>query len=166
MGQYFLFVILNEDGKTIQYALNPHRLWQGAKIKEHSYVGNRFTNWAEALLTPEGSYHKSRIVWAGDYAEPIENGKNLYNQAIEKIEEFEKQDDNLLMPETLGEYKYIVNHSKKQYIQLIKNYEDTEVHPLPFLTAIGEGYNGEWAGDIISMEKEKPDEFTEYIYKK
>jgi hypothetical protein len=66
-------------------------------------------------------------------------------------------------------YKYIVNHTKKQYISK----ENREIHPLPLLTAEGNGMGGgdyrgsnemevgSWARDCISLEKEIPIGFEE-----
>lgn len=166
MGQYYLFVVLAEDQKTIQFAINPHFFCQGAKIGEHSFVGNKLMNWVESLLAPGGSFYKSRVVWAGDYAKPIIDGKNLYKLASEKSDEFEAMFDTVKGPIELDDFKYIVNHSTKQYVKLTKNYDDSdfEVHPIPYLTAKGEGKDGIWSGHIISMEKEKPEGFTEYEF--
>jgi hypothetical protein len=64
----------------------------------------------------------------------------------------------------LVSYTYIVNHTKRVYVK-----KGTGVHPLPILTAEGNGrgsgdYEGQnmdlvgtWARDVISMENEAPD---------
>ena len=71
-------------------------------------------------------------------------------------------------------FPYIVNHSKKQFINKNKDYYNV-LHPLPLLTCEGNGrgrgdYKGEsnligiWARDIISVEREKPTEdFVEIL---
>ena len=57
----------------------------GAKLMEHSYIGNSFVEAVEFLLIDDGEGNRgrwsgNRIVWAGDYAngEPG-NGNNLYS---------------------------------------------------------------------------------------
>jgi hypothetical protein len=70
----------------------------------------------------------------------------------------------LVPPDAYESYTYIVNHTKKVYIE-----KKGDFHPLPILTAEGNGrgggdYNGPnmdlvgtWARDVISMEHEAPD---------
>lgn len=170
MGQYYQVVFLSEDGKSIIFAIHPHDFSNGAKLGEHSKIYNSLMNTVEALLSPEGYFYKSRIVWAGDYALPEpENTKNLYLLAEEKKEEFDTiWASKPKYPENISEYKYIVNHSKNLYIEINKElYDDYwEIHPLPYMVCDGEGRIGKWARDIISMEKEKPEGFTQYLFSK
>jgi hypothetical protein len=159
MGQYYMAVILAEkSGKEyIRTYLNPTMYNNGMKLTEHSYSGNKFMNIVENLLGPNGMFYKSRIVWAGDYAdcEP-DSDKNLYSMCDGKSP-FEYK-------EPLVSYTYIVNHTKKVYVK-----KNTKVHPLSLLTAEGNGRGGgdydgpamdmvgTWARDIISMENEPPE---------
>ncbi len=184
MGQYYKFVILNDTKKNgkevIILYINPHKYNEGAKLMEHSYVNTDLLNTVEFLLSKYGPFYKSRIVWAGDYAEEEEGYKaddcdgrpNLYYIAENYSSYssiYNKNDNN----------KYIVNHTKQLYTQ-IKQSEDNQIrhnqiHPLPLLVEEGngsgggdyDGHNqklcGTWARDIISIEEEIPDNYSELV---
>ena len=171
MGQYYIAVILNSEGKFIRAWVHPHNYSNGSKLTEHSYIGNQFVSAVESLLCPEGMFYKSPLVWAGDYADPEpEESANLH-----ALTETPPNEKKMLQPETkdMSMYRYIVNHSKGQYVD--KNYGESNIHPLPLLTADGNGrgggdYKGDdmdmvgsWRGDTISVEKEIPIGYTELI---
>jgi hypothetical protein len=148
---------------------------------EHSYIGNSFVEAVEFLLIDDGEGNKgrwsgNRIVWAGDYAnaEPLD-GNNLYSLVQEKDKL------KMLIEAVPPDYHYLVNWDKKQFVDKTKckpingvwNVNEFKIHPLPLLTADGNGrgggdYNGEgidhvgtWARDRISLMKEIPEDFTE-----
>lgn len=174
MGQYYLAV--NASNKEwVDSGDN------GDKLMEHSYIGNSFVEAVEFLLIDDGKGNKgrwsgNRIVWAGDYADNEPNeGFNLYSLAEEK-------DKLKMLIEAVPEnYHYLVNWDKKQFVDKTKcnpingvwNIKGLKIHPLPLLTADGNGrgggdYNGEgidyvgtWAKDRISLMKEIPEDFTE-----
>jgi hypothetical protein len=170
MGQYYLALILGEKGahstEIIRQALNPHHYNNGAKLVEHSYVGNEFMNAVEALLMPNAPFFKSRLVWAGDYADPepgLESEKTLYDIAYENPELFyTKQRTDQDMP------LYVINHTKQLYFVKMKH----GTHPLSILTSEGNGRGGgdyrgrdeelagTWARDVISVENDKPTRYT------
>lgn len=146
----------------------------GLKLMEHSYIGNPVMNAVERLLSPKGSWYKTRIVWGGDYAEG-EPDREL-NEYKEKPNWYQivETEGTKLVPATRsvrGIYKYLVNHTKKVAIDLTKIRKDNagyRVHPLSLLTAEGNGLGGgdygggdsrvgTWARDVISMEKEVPE---------
>jgi hypothetical protein len=171
MGQYYKVIILAEKGTSdkeyIRFFIN---IWDGIKLLEHSYLKNPFVNAVEFLLSPLGPLYKSRIVWAGDYADEEDDSGNLYHLAENEIsKEYIPKSENLSV-----EYKYIVNHTKKQYIDKNKY---AIFHPLPLITAEGNGrgggdYHGNhedkiglWSRDVISIEKELLPEYTEFEYK-
>jgi hypothetical protein len=132
------------------------------KLMEHSYIGNEYMLAVEHLLSRKGMFYKSRLVWAGDYADKEPEGENLYTLSDDKEPFCTKSDVN--------SHKYIVNHTKKQYV-----FKGTTIHRLSLLTAEGNGSGGGdyyginyelvgiWARDVISMEDEIPDGFTEFI---
>lgn len=142
----------------------------GLKLMEHSYIGNPFVEAVEFLLTPNGKWHKQRLVWAGDYASPdgkIE--KNLYELS---------EEDKKIRPETKKlpkKYRYICNHTKKIFIDkncIEKDRYGYKIHPLPLLTCEGNGLGGgdfrgddarvgTWHRDRISIEVSPPEGFTE-----
>jgi hypothetical protein len=170
MGQYYKVIFLaekEENKKDFIRIFIEVNFGNGMKLTEHSYINNNFVNAIEYLLSPEGSFYKSRIVWAGDYADPeIENEQNLYHIT-------HKQPSKEYIPQNRisSEYKYIVNHTKKQYINK-SNYKI--YHPLPLLTAEGNGRGGGdyhgvnedkiglWSRDIISIEKEIPNNYIKF----
>ena len=87
MGQYYLTVILAEksDKEYIRTYLDPSMYGNGMKLLEHSYIGNNFMMIVENMIGPNGIFYKSRLVWAGDYAdnEP-DSDKNLHKMSIKK----------------------------------------------------------------------------------
>lgn len=166
MGQYYKFIILANEKKNnkevILLVLHPHNFGEGSKIMEHSYINNMM-NTVEYLLSVNSNFHKSRIVWAGDYADEEYNNSNLYTLA-EEYSHYNNiyEDVNL---------QYIVNHTKKLYVDKKKIID--EIHPLPLLVSEGNGRGGgdyygnnkklcgTWARDIISMEYNIPENYTE-----
>lgn len=201
MGQYYLTVFLAEPGvgadgaEHIRATMNAHEYGSGVKLMEHSWVGNKFVSAVEHALCPDGAFYKSRIVWAGDYSEVREHraltsgadGTGRYADVEPDGEKnlhalgYEQEHKQIAPPDRLmGEYRFIVNHTKKQYVD-----KDTmraepryglRVHPLPILTAEGNGagggdYRGRhedmaglWARDVISVEKEVPAAASGYTF--
>jgi len=174
MGQYYIAVILGENQENkkeiIRFFMESF-INSGSKLTEHSYLDNPFVNTFEYFLTPESMFYKSRVVWAGDYAnKEIESDKNLYHIT----QDFPNKSFHTEMTQvakSTKDYHFIVNHTKKQYVDKNKNI----YHPLPLLTTEGNGRGGGdyygtdadkigyWARDIISSEKEKPDGYDELI---
>ena len=175
MGQYYSPIVLDENGKKIIVWMNAHNYSNGLKLTEHSYLGNNFVSTFEFGLSPEGPYYKSRVVWAGDYAdkEPDQED-NLYHMCNEY---------NMINPQEKDttKYRYIINHSKKQYVDKTKvpttrvDYKDWALHPLSLLTCEGNGRGGgdyrddapivgTWARDIISVDEVKPEGFEELVF--
>jgi len=170
MGQYYYPIILSSDGKIVVW-MQSYYYNNGSKLMEHSYIGNNFVSTFEFGLSPEGPHYKSRVVWAGDYAdkEP-EQETNLHSQCTEY---------NMISPEekTTSKYGFIVNHTKKQFVDKSKvPYSDgVKIHPLPLLTVEGNGrgggdYKGDsplvgtWARDVISVEELVPEGFDEVLF--
>jgi hypothetical protein len=170
MGQYYIAIILDESGKIIRTWVRPGRHLLGHnKLMEHSYIGNEFMAVVENLLCPEGMFYKSRLVWAGDYADSeVASDKNLYHMA----EDFAGRESVDVQHADLSTYGYIVNHTMKLYVDKNLKFED-DIHPLSLLTAEGNGRGGgdysgasenlvgTWARDVISLEKTVPDGFVE-----
>jgi len=196
MGQYFKAVVLGNEPKdgeqeVVKSWVYSHEYDNGLKLMEHSYQGNTYVSTFEKELTRRGTNYKSRVVWAGDYAdvEPgvkiIQEGKeydaNLYSLC---------HDGNEVKPKVgnTKDYPYILNHSKKLFVDKnkvpeIQDWEGTKIHPLPLLTCEGNGQGGgdfrgedeneivgSWARDVISVEKENPKlttgtmDYTELIF--
>jgi len=169
MGQYYHPLILDSTGKILMW-MNPLAYNYGSKLMEHSYIKGTFVSTFEFALSPESPHYKSRVVWAGDYAD-IEPGKdtNLYEQCNEY---------NMVtpLPKETTKYRYIVNHTKKQFVDKLQNPKQV-LHPLPLLTVMGNGRGrgdyegnsplvGSWARDVISVEETicAFGDFTEVVF--
>ena len=79
MGQYFKPIILkekenSEQAEQVMAWMYSHKYNSGLKLMEHSWMKNDFVGFIESLLTNGMPFHKTPIVWAGDYAdeEPFE----------------------------------------------------------------------------------------------
>lgn len=174
MGQYYIPCILNEQNEPI-FSMYSHEYDNGLKLMEHSYIGNVFVETFEHELSINGKYHKSKVVWAGDYAnnEP-ESEINLY--------ELSKSVTHRIPTKSTTDFDFIVNHSKKEFVSKrnlpVMKYGDENfyIHPLPILTSEGNGrgggdfrpnnethekYVGSWARDVISVENSEPVGYTE-----
>ena len=170
MGQYYYAVILDANGWI--------RVWMApgfsAKLMEHSYLDNEGVGAFEWELTPEGRHHMSRVAWCGDYADAEPGlGKNLHLICNER-----KDLMLLSTANNTSEYPFLVNHTKREFVdkrKVAKGVEGLRIHPLPLLTCEGNGrgggdFHGEsplvgsWARDVISAEKSAPDGFTELAF--
>jgi len=168
MGQYFKPCVLAKNKKTVVKWVYSHSYENGLKLMEHSYIGNDFVKAFETLITNNPQH----VVWGGDYAEPEKGMKNnTYTRCNEKNEV------KPFAPTTTGQF--VVNHTKKLYVDktkapLAQKGWSGRIHPLPLLTAEGNGEGGgdymakasanlvgTWARDLISIENEIPKGFTE-----
>lgn len=169
MGQYYK-PMLKPKGGRVWKCFNPWDFNNGAKLMEHSYIGNAVTNYVKNLIlrTP------MRLVWAGDYADD-EKGKdtNLYC-----LFEAKEPKDKSVPQESIESMRYLVNHKKKLYVDYSKVEKDEygyRIDPMPLLCAEGNGRGGgdyhgsamnligSWARDLISVESEIPNGYTELV---
>ena len=173
MGQYYIAVILAERGLTNGEFIRAFLIlpYGQLKLMEHSYLNNPSVATLEKLISRDGMFYKSRVVWAGDYAdkEP-DSGLTLHLMA---------DDNSKLIEPTTAEtacYRYIVNHTKKQYVDKEHEFDESKnIHPLPLLTAEGNGRGngdykgscqelvGTWARDVISVERLVPEGYAELV---
>ncbi len=175
MGQYYKFIILanekHNNREVILLSVNPHDFMMGAKLMEHSYINQPLLSLVEYLISKHSRFYKSRIVWAGDYAD---EEKEEFDENSESVNLYRLADN---YSSYKGEYKntnynYIVNHTKNLYVDKTKS---KSIHPLPLLICEGNGrgggdYDGNdnelcgtWARDVISMEETIPDNYKELI---
>ena len=170
MGQYYKCIILAEkpvEGvpEYVCEHVNPHAYREGAKLIEHAYCNTGFMRAVEGLLRKGGSWHKSRVVWAGDYADVEPDSEyNLYHSIGD-------ENPGFMGVGCLQVYPFIVNHTKKEYVMKMNQF-----HPLPILTAEGNGRGsgdyrgadedlvGTWARHVISVEMEAPAEYTMLVH--
>jgi hypothetical protein len=181
MGQYYNAVVLKKNWKQaknpVEAPLRPRDFGRnGAKIMEHSYVGNKFVNAVAYLLANQ--YKGYPFVWVGDYADSVMTNTgehNIYDDADtfiykdENYEDYTKRYNELKagIPDEAHHYKYVVNYTKKQYCIIPKYKEGAWViHPLPLLTSSGNGRGGGdyevddervgmWAFDRIGITDDK-----------
>ena len=166
MGQYYYPVYLSADGKILGW-MHAHAYKNGLKLTEHSYMKNAFVNTFERGLVPGARFYKGRVVWAGDYADPEPSGENLYRMC----DEYSSLCPD---PKDAGP-RYILNHTKKLFVdkEKVPSKNGITYHPLPFLTAEGNGRGGgdveksplvgSWARDEISVEDTHLD-FEEILF--
>jgi hypothetical protein len=177
MGQYYFPSILKKDKKTVLKWMYSHDYGSasgdicGLKLMEHSWLKNDFVGAFESLLVGNPQH----VVWAGDYAEKDKGLKTNIHMRC--------KDNTKVMPAdvhpTVVKEKYIVNHDKKQFVDKSKvtDNDGWKIHPLPLLTAEGNGMGGgdfsgddsnelvgSWARDLISIESKKPKGFKEIIF--
>jgi hypothetical protein len=192
MGQYYKAVILAEDKKTPKTFVESWDFKNGAKLTEHSYIGNVMLGVVESLIQD----NPSSLVWAGDYAD-IDNGAddNIYclcetngecvtPNSLNKKSHLKK--DKLFMRYAKlsdNKNRYIINTTKKEFVDKTKcpyylwnGTHKFALHPLALLTTEGNqrgggdyyGSNehlvGSWSRDIISVSDTKPtDDYVEII---
>ena len=177
MGQYYKPVILAKNKKTIEKCVSPYDYGNGAKLMEHSWLGNNLVLAFESLIYKNPQH----VVWAGDYADECKGRKtNLYERCKESNEV--KPTAHL----KADDVRFIVNHTKKEFVDtnnVLKitaswvGDEDYRIHPLPLLTCEGNGRGGgdfrnednhnivgSWARDLISAEPEMPKDYVELMF--
>lgn len=210
MGQYYKPIILGKDRKTIRGYWYSHKIGEGLKLMEHSYINNSLCNCVEKYLIKNGG---GRVVWAGDYADTekvrypkeqlqeiwknlVADGKitcsfktflkssnpALYRPEADEDENLYDKCDTLRDPNTKkvirrgkpelpydtesnDGVRFFVNEDKKQFFDLwsVPFVGGMRVHPLPLLTADGNGrgggdysgldmnFVGSWARDFIRI---------------
>jgi hypothetical protein len=173
MGQYYNPSILKKNWKTaknpVAASLKCYDYGNGAKLMEHSYIGNNLVRSIEYLLANQFKGHA--FVWCGDYADEVETrtgkhgifcdaGRFIYEDYDSSTNDREAKRYLALMKsipampewkegevwnpyETIPYYKYLINYSKKQYCTIpVNDNSKYQVHPLPLLTCSGNGRGG------------------------
>jgi hypothetical protein len=185
MGQYYKVIILADNMEIIRVWINPASYGSGTKLMEHSYLNDHFMNAIEYLISPNGMFYMSRLIWAGDYANAIEpvqvndegENLNLYHLAEQQYAKYITPYINEKFIKNMDRYRFIVNHTKKLYVDKQKCKKDNNellIHPLSLLVTdncngmgggdyrgTDEELCGTWTRDIISVEK-TIDKFIDY----
>lgn len=154
MGQYYTVYLEKPEGWR---QITPVQYDNTNKLTESSFFGNNYVKAVcEYLAEP------ARVAWIGDYA-TVEDGMAYHaNIADEELLPLLAGNAPLLdVLKDTKERRYLVNHTKGQYIDLVKyqeqykelipQYEDLITHPLPLLTACG---NGQGGGDYWGMNQD------------
>lgn len=189
MGQYYRIFMCEEDGSNPRVHSSYDHDHNGAKLMEHSYYHNRFVEAACSQLRNTYRHDKPlRVWWVGDYAnvDDIPDEKKKY-LAVETAWQ-DEEDKHLKVHNEDFDFEarlYLINLTTHEYIDLKKVCEQNRgqwgesIHPLPLLTAVGNGrgggdYHGNgvtnlnmvgaWAGDLLQIVEEVPkDTFLDYI---
>lgn len=170
MGQYYKAAIVKDDKKTIVSWMYTHDYGNGLKLMEHSYMKNTYVNTFENQLIGK----PQRVVWGGDYAANCTGrATSIYDRC---------KDSKKINPEVIeipNKYKFLVNHSKKLFVDKTKASPipdwGEKIHPLPLLTCEGNGQGGgdfrgsndlvgTWSRDKISVETKEPTGYKELIF--
>lgn len=173
MGQYYMPALKQDDTITI-FNRDVDGEYTGAKLLEHSWLGNKFCDVIASKI-----YKKpSRLVWCGDYADEFKKDDVSYSDIWgENTKEI-----GVKSVDFSYDHKYLVNHDKKLYIDLdsyiVKSTDryGWTINPIPLMVAQGNGRGGgdyysgypnfekvgEWTWDLISIEDETPEGFKEY----
>ncbi len=164
MGQYF-HAILRDKGRfrkftSIYFPCGGY----GMKIHEHAYMDNLFV-----LAVANELYRKPhRLAWVGDEAPLSDYLNNGMPEAAAKVlhSSLNLDHEDLTLCKFTFANKVVINHSKRLFLDMgkfIREYEPTSKNllcPLPYLTAIGNGYReggvGSWAWDVISIDDKPP----------
>ena len=192
MGQYYT-PVLKDKKNNFEYYYS-HDYDNGLKLMEHSYISNDFVeSIVKRLLN-----NPMRIAWVGDYAEEEDFVKNSTHKDLIDFVNVERNNDifkkgkfNPVKDMENSSSLFMINHTKKIYIDmsfyLASNIVSDKskwnygrcVHPLPLLTALGNGKGGgdyrgpnkelvgTWAGDLIEFVGcktwyEKYKDYTEF----
>lgn len=173
MGQYYSVYIKTKN--EISRTTTPY----GFKLMEQVGWNNPFTNHIASLL----HHTKRRIAWIGDYADNddirakvIAKDPAMSIQDIEFARRFHMDKETLEWGNYRLDNKFLVNHDKKIFFDLSRYKEENKnclCHPLPLLTAIGNGRGGgdycgsnenligNWTWDVLEI-LEKPPTNPEY----
>ena len=182
MGQYYRPVVIldNEENNTV--STNSWDFGNGAKLMEHSYVGNRFVAMGMYLISLCDKGYGVKFAWCGDYADAVDGKKeNWYDIASDNEKNGVNMDivakaKELLASSGVNPFKYIINHTTKQFVEVGEPERGKgKLHPLPWLTADGNGrgggdYHGKknaksvgaWAYSRISVGNDIPEGYTKY----
>lgn len=161
MGQYYHPIIVTTKEKM---EFNPHLYGEGLKITEHSSFSTPMVGLVMQYIH-DRKKDSPRLVWMGDYGEVMRfgNGKS-WQEARWTSNPPEVPDIKKIEP-----YRYIINLDKDEFADLVKCRERGDTHPLPILTANGNGKGGgdysgthmelvgSWAGDHISVSDDRND---------
>ena len=170
MGQYYKAVILDKNKKKVNKWLYSHDFGSGLKLMEHSWFENEFVKSFERLILNKPEH----VVWGGDYADKC---KGLKTNVYDRCKDSNKVPKDEVYPVSVLASRYIINHSKKEYVDKTKipDNDGWYIHPLPLLTCEGNGRGGgdfrgdsdligSWARDLISIGRDVPEGYKELIF--
>lgn len=162
MSQYFIAVIqatkYNEKRKFVkkQFVIKPFYQRLVAHSLTIDFEPRLVTNLMHQLYVEGWS---TQLVWLGDYHQENFGCKKLYEKLRNNVTPYEIKSEKYIKFEGVGEfsiekdYHYLINSEKCEYIDFKKYLIDGDLdnlfHPLPMLTADG---NGKGNGDYFNQE--------------
>lgn len=173
MGQYYN-TLIERNGEATAYNRRVSGEYTPAKLTEHAWWENPFVTTITNLLWKD----PAKVAWVGDYSNCEEKAikENLYERAwSDDAQGIEKREMYL-------DGKYLVDHTQKlvldcdAYKSASTDADGWCLHPLPLLTAIGNGEGcgdyfginkedvGSWCWDEISVEDEPPEGYKPVMY--
>jgi hypothetical protein len=179
MGQYYRPILTNAKGYEIVYNRHVDGEYTMAKLMEHSWWLNPFVS----TICSKLYRNPMQVVWVGDYAYDANTTNGIGKEELYRLCKKAWSGKGVGVKEKLLylSHMYLVNHTKKVYIDCTEYEKECDdngwcIHPLPLLTAIGNGlgggdYRGEngcdvgcWANDLISVEASVPNGYTKENY--
>jgi len=182
MGQYFRPILGDAFGLNCKvFDRSVDGEYTFAKLLEHSWWKNSFVNAFSEFLYNE----PSRVAWVGDYAdEPDDfdfpNCSAFYVPYYGEVWGDSVSAVGVSSTDFTLDGKFLLNHDNKQFVDL-NEYKTNSIdkhgwtiHPLPLLTAVGNGrgggdfhegntgydYVGLWAWQLISIADKPPASFS------
>lgn len=173
MGQYYRAMVKKQNGRIDVYNRNVVREGKEeltfAKLTEHSWWYNDFVN--AVCLDVYSRKEKNRIAWIGDYAHTflrymdLKSFNGLNQRQIKRLSDrcWKCKGRAVELTDFTLDGLFLINHTKKQYVDCNKFYKDNVtsdewcVHPLPFLTCIGNGLGG---GDYTNPTDNSTEEYV------
>ena len=180
MGQYYRPILTNANDYERVYNRNVDGKYTMAKLMEHSWWYNEFVS----TICNKLFKNPMKVVWVGDYANDSKYVNGLEKDELVRLckKAWKGKGYGVKKKELYLDGMYLVNHTKKIYLNCDEYRKTCEsngwiIHPLPLLTAIGNGLGGgdywgndydvgSWANDVISVEKNIPNGYKaeEYIF--
>lgn len=203
MGQYYTpveILYLNDGTHFIVYSFSCQVKGLGhnsVKLMEHSWWNNEFlTNFCARLYERSRENNKkTHILWLGDYAEldglsSLEGLSACFARVVQRswlkqaLQDPNRKEIDIgnTNPDFSLINKFLVNTTKQEFINCTTYYncnhdvDDWCIHPLPLLTAVGNGEGGgdyfgvnnellgRWAGDALYINDEEPVEPFKEIF--
>lgn len=180
MGQYYRPILTNENGYERVYNRDVDGEYTMAKLMEHSWWYNEFVSTIchKIYKTPK------KVIWVGDYADDADVTNEIEETELKRLckKAWNCKGYGVKKNDLYLDNLFLVNHTKKIYLDCnaykanSTNSDNWCVHPLPLLTAIGNGLGGGdyrdiniedvgcWANDLISIEDVAPKRYTEETY--
>ena len=143
MGQYYN-AVLKINGEKEVFSIYVDGKFVGCKLMEHSYWDNSFV----LAIASKFWRTKGQLAWVGDYADEDDfNWNTEFEDAWSNIARADLSYNGFRL-----EGKYLINHTKKIFIDLdeykkLLEKENWIINPLSLLTAVGNGKGGGDFGD-------------------